>query len=240
MRRREVFSAIAVPKDAWAILRVDGRGFTKYTQTAGYTKPFDEAFSAHMVRCAKRLLVEFDAVYATTHSDEISIVLKPDTSMFNRRAEKLASVAAGITSAEFGQAFDGRVSVATYRSEVVDYFSWRQADASSNALSSLTYWTLRRKGKSQGDATSILNGLDAPGRRNLLLDYYGLDADEMDPWMLRGLDLSWRHEEKQGYNPQLGEAAVAMRNLIDLRSEVPSGDEYRSWLDLYLDEEVNA
>lgn len=237
MRAREAYSQATVPEGRWIILRVDGRGFTNYTKNAGYDKPFDIKFSHHMARTAKRLLVEFDGVYATTHSDEISVAMKPGTQLFNRRAEKLASLVAGAASAEFGQAFDGRVSVATYRSEVVAYFSWRQADAKSNALSSLAYWTLRKKGKSQGDATAILKGVGTDGRWELLREY-DVDPADMEAWMVRGLDLSWRREEKPGFNPKTQENVTAMRSLVDLRNAVPSGDEYRSWLDRYLKTET--
>jgi tRNA(His) 5'-end guanylyltransferase len=233
MRERETYSRSTVRAGGWPILRVDGRGFTAYTARAGYDKPFDPKFRDQMVRCARLLLVEMDGVYATTHSDEISVAMHPGSGLFNRRAEKLASLAAGIVSAEFGQAFDGRVSVANYTTEVADYFSWRQADAGSNALSSLAYWTLRKKGKSQGDATALLKGVGAAGRRDLLLTY-GMDADEMDLWMRRGLDLSRRYEEKPGWNPKTQESVVAQRSLIDIRAEVPTGDEYRAWLNLYL------
>lgn len=233
MREREIYSRSTVPARAWPILRVDGRGFTAYTAQAGYDKPFDAKFRDRMVRSAQRLLVEMGGVYATTHSDEISVALHPGTTMFNRRAEKLATVSAGIVSAEFGQAFDGRVSVAHYAADVVAYFGWRQDDAQSNALSSLAYWTLRKNGKSQGDATAILKGMGAATRGDLLLDY-GIDVKEMDPWMRRGLDLSWRYEVKPGFNPKTQEHVTAERSLIDIRADVPAGEERRAWLNTYL------
>lgn len=234
MRGRETYSTMIVPKGRLIMVRVDGRGFTKYTATAGYDKPFDIKFSTHMVRCAKRLLVELGGVYATTHSDEISVLLHPKVEMFNRRTEKLASVSAGLVSAEFGQAFDGRLSLAVNMREVVDYFSWRQADAKSNFLSSLAYWTLRKKGKSATAATGALTGVDTDGQVEILAAH-GIDPAEADPWMMRGVDLSWRQEERPGFNPKTQTAVTATRSVIDMNTALRSGDGYREWLAAYLD-----
>lgn len=233
MRGRETYSTMTIPKGHMILVRCDGRGFTKHTQTAGYTKPFDGLFHSHMVRCAKRLLVELGGIYATTHSDEISVLMHPHTQMFNRRSEKIASVSAGLVSAEFGQAFDGRVSLAVNMREVVDYFSWRQADAKSNFLSSLAYWTLRKKGLSASVATSTLHGAGADERVEILARH-GVDPDTSEAWMKRGADLSLRHVERAGFNPKTQTEEVATRTLIDVNGALRSGDEYREWLAAYL------
>jgi tRNA(His) 5'-end guanylyltransferase len=238
MREREIFSTLAVPKGAHPIIRVDGIGFTKYTASAGYDKPFDLGFHSRMVETAMFLLVRLEGIYATTHSDEISIALRPGTDLYGRRAEKLASVAAGHASAKFGQAFDGRVSVANYTGEVVDYFSWRQADARSNFLSSLAYWTLRKRGMTASASTSALRGANAEEQRALLGEY-GIDPDEADPWMQRGVALSWKHIEREGFNPITNESVVADRTVVEVNAAVPSGDEYRSALTDYLMREVD-
>ena len=39
---------------------------------------------------------------------------------------------------------------------VVDYFRWRQEDATRNALNAHCYWLLRKEGKSMKDATNAL------------------------------------------------------------------------------------
>lgn len=239
MRARELFAFLTVTDGAWPIIRVDGIGFTKYTASAGYDKPFDQNFHARMVETAMHLLAKLGGVYATTHSDEISVALRPNTELYGRRAEKLASVAAGHASTRFGQPFDGRVSVAHYRSEVIDYFSWRQADAKHNALSSLAYWTLRKGGRSQGDATAILKGLGAPARRELLLGY-GVDPDTLAPWTDRGVEVWWKHVEREGFNPVTQQSVAVDRTMIEVNSVVAVGDEYRSQLDLYLGGEVVA
>jgi tRNA(His) guanylyltransferase len=142
-----MFSDVRIPEGMPIVVRVDGKGFSKYTERVGFVKPFDSGFSARMVQAMRRLMVELDGVYGHTHSDEISILLKPGSDLFNRRAEKLVSIAAGLVSAEFRECFDARLWLGVGMHGVVDYFSWRQADAASNGLSSWAYWTLRNGGR---------------------------------------------------------------------------------------------
>lgn len=43
MRRLEAFHGLRVPPGAWPILRLDGRGFTRFTE-GRCEEPFDERF----------------------------------------------------------------------------------------------------------------------------------------------------------------------------------------------------
>lgn len=52
MRAREYFHALRFLPGAWVILRVDGHGFSRLTETR-YDKPFDAAFNGFMVRTAQ-------------------------------------------------------------------------------------------------------------------------------------------------------------------------------------------
>ncbi len=105
-----------------------------------------------MVGTAQALLTELGAVYAYTESDEISLLLDPGFDLFGRSVEKLVSISAGIASAAFTQAtgepahFDSRLWLGTTVADVIDYFSWRQADAARCALNGWCYWTLRKAG----------------------------------------------------------------------------------------------
>src|SRR5688500_14675354 len=76
MRAREWFHSLTLLPGAWAVVRVDGRSFSRYTRTR-FDKPFDPRFSTLMVEAATVLLTELDGRYAYTESDEISVVLDP-------------------------------------------------------------------------------------------------------------------------------------------------------------------
>lgn len=238
MRAREQFSDDAVSEDYHIVIRLDGVGFTKYTQRQGFAKPFDEGFSARMVACLKTLLARFEGVYATTHSDEMSVYVHPRSELYGRRAEKLATVAAGIVSAQFGEAFDARVWVGDTQEDVIDYFSWRQADAVTGGLSSWTYWSLRKSGLSSAQATSRLLGV-GDARKHEILESLGVKWESTPTWTRRGIDVSWRHVEKAGHNPLTDTTVMVERRQIDVSAEMLVRDDYREWLRLYLDEEVN-
>ncbi|MFV2176697.1 tRNA(His) guanylyltransferase Thg1 family protein [Actinomadura sp. LOL_016] len=93
MRARERFHALTLHPGAWTIVRVDGRAFSKYTETR-FDKPFDPRFSALMAGAAEALLTELGGRYAYTESDEISVVLDPSYELFGREVEKLVSLSA--------------------------------------------------------------------------------------------------------------------------------------------------
>ena len=73
MRALEVFHTLRLPPGAWVILRLDGRGFSKFTE-ARFEKPFDARFHDGIVRTAQAVLEDLQGLYAYTESDEISVL----------------------------------------------------------------------------------------------------------------------------------------------------------------------
>jgi len=130
MRAQEYFHALRVLPGTWIIIRVDGRGFSRFTE-ARFEKPFDPAFHTLMQQTAQNLFVELQGVYAYTESDEISLLLCPEWKLFDREVEKLVSISAGIASATFTLAcqqaahFDSRLWLGVDVAQVIDYFHWR-------------------------------------------------------------------------------------------------------------------
>ena len=103
-----------------------------------------------MVATARRLMdCGFWALYAHTHSDEISLLLHREDATFGRRVRKILSVLAGEASACFSlclgevAVFDARISQLPTADLVAQYFRWRQADAYRNALHGHCFWTLQ-------------------------------------------------------------------------------------------------
>ncbi|MFY0581847.1 tRNA(His) guanylyltransferase Thg1 family protein [Cystobacter fuscus] len=94
MREGEFFHSLRLLRGAWCVLRVDGRGFSRFTE-AHYDKPFDVRMHEQMVRTASALLEELQGIYAYTESDEISVLFRPEWSLYDREVEKLVSLSAG-------------------------------------------------------------------------------------------------------------------------------------------------
>lgn len=86
----------------WIVLRLDGRGFTRFTTVHKYAKPNDVRGLGLMNAAARTVLSEFkDVVLAFGSSDEYSFVLKRTANTFNRRAEKLLSTITSLFAADF-------------------------------------------------------------------------------------------------------------------------------------------
>lgn len=174
MREREVYHGLVVDPSKWIVIRVDGRGFTKFVDKHRFERPFSLSFNSAMVVTMNGLVSEFSSPFAYAQSDEISFVLPPGNDHFGRSVEKLVSIAAGVASASFTRAhgllgvFDARVWVGDSLSDVVDYFSWRYSDCTRNAVSSALYWTLRGQGKTRREATKFLSGKSTAERKALL------------------------------------------------------------------------
>lgn len=96
-------------RNAWAVIRLDGRGFTRFTAAHGYAKPNDARGLAAMCDAARAVLAAFpDIAIAYGQSDEFSFVLSRKASLFGRRREKILSTLVSLFSAEFIRAWVAR------------------------------------------------------------------------------------------------------------------------------------
>jgi tRNA(His) 5'-end guanylyltransferase len=234
MRQGERFHGLRLERDAWPIIRVDGHGFSRLTQKH-FEKPFDSRFHDIMVETARVLVEEFGGIYGYTESDEISVLLPRDWSMFDRSLEKAVSISAGIASATFTQGcgfpvrFDSRVWLGGEYSQVIDYFRWRQADATRCALNGWCYWTLRQQGRSYAAATSTLEGLSQTDKEALLTQH-DVPFETAPAWQKYGVGLYWQQFQKEGYDPIRQQKVVALRRRLVVNSDLPLKHEYSQWL----------
>jgi tRNA(His) guanylyltransferase len=145
------------------IIRIDGKAFHTYTK--GLKRPFDQGLMDDMDATAEFLCQNIQgAKFAYVQSDEISILVTDydDISThawFDANLQKMASIAASLATAKFNQLriirgmtkgtvglgealnklamFDARVFQIPYQEEVINYFIWRQQDATRNSISSV-------------------------------------------------------------------------------------------------------
>lgn len=234
MRRGEAFHGLRIPPGCYAVLRVDGRGFSRFT-AAHFEKPFDRRFHELMTATARRLVEELHGRYAYTESDEISVFLPRDWDLFDREVEKAVSLSAGVASAEFtllgGRAahFDSRAWVSGRRDDVVDYFRWRQADAARCALNGWAYWTLRQEGLGVRQATARLHGATRAEKHELLFQR-GVQFQDLPAWQRRGTGIYWERYTKEARNPRTGEPVLAERRRLRVDEDLPMKDDYAEFL----------
>jgi tRNA(His) 5'-end guanylyltransferase len=138
------------------IIRVDGRAF--HTLTRGCERPFDTRLMAAMDAVATALCEEVQgAQLAYVQSDEVSVLVHPYKRLqsqcwFDGDVQKMVSISASVATVAFNERsrdtewtatmrlvpahFDSRVFVLP-EAEVVNYFIWRQQDATRNSLQML-------------------------------------------------------------------------------------------------------
>lgn len=140
-----------LPRDSYAVVRVDGKGFSKYTKNL--EQPFDAQFSRDMRETAMYLVENIDgAVFGYHQSDEISVIFSdlagPNTEWwFGGGLQKITSVVAAMATAKFNSLrpdgglalFDARVHHLDAEGDlsVLQYLDWRQTDAIKNSVSML-------------------------------------------------------------------------------------------------------
>lgn len=148
---------ISLPRRTYSIIRIDGKTFHTYTK--GLKRPFDDSFMEDMNETAKYLCSEIQgAKLAFVQSDEISILLTDfdkigTDAWFDGNIQKIVSVSASLATAIFNALryknttrekvifklahFDSRVFTIPSKTEVMNYFIWRQQDTVRNSISSV-------------------------------------------------------------------------------------------------------
>jgi tRNA(His) 5'-end guanylyltransferase len=187
MRACEWFHSLRCLSGSWIVLRLDGRGFTRWTVREGFERPFDLRFQQLMRQTTQTLFQELQGIYAYTESDEISLLFRPEWDLFDREIEKLVSISASIASATFSlvhrgpACFDNRIWLGSQKEQVVDYFRWRQEDATRCALNSWCYWTLRKEGKVPAAAMAETQK-QSVAFKNELLFQRGINFNDLPLW----------------------------------------------------------
>jgi tRNA(His) guanylyltransferase len=162
-----------LPRRAYTIIRIDGKAFHTYTK--GFKRPFDDELIEDMDKTAAYLCKNImGAKFAFVQSDEISILLTDfdtlDTqAWFDNNIQKMVSVSASMTTSEFNRLrkvrfqdflykeaqFDSRVFQIPSKTEVENYFIWRQQDTVRNSISSVAQ-SLYSSKELHGKNTSVM------------------------------------------------------------------------------------
>ena len=155
-------------KNTYIVIRIDGKGFTKFTDAHQYKKPNEIKGIRIMVLAAISVMESFPEIFlAYGQSDEFSFAFKKNAKLYNRRHEKiLTNVVSQFTSAfvfnwskvfvngpelKYPPCFDGRVVLYPSFQNLKDYFSWRYVDCHINDLYNTTFWALVQEGKISKD-----------------------------------------------------------------------------------------
>ena len=140
--------------DAWVVMRLDGRGFTRGSRE--YKRPFDPDFHAAMRKATEALFSGSPLQFAHTASDEINLVFGPQTNWFGRRGTKWLSVTAATASSALSQSLtrfvglptvDAKAFRAKDLNEVRAYMMERLDSSWRNCRNGYVYYGLGEKQK---------------------------------------------------------------------------------------------
>lgn len=176
------------------VIRVDGKGFHKFSSHYEFEKPNDIRALQVMNRAALAIVTQFpDIQMAYGDSDEYLFLLRRTCDLFERREMKLVSTFALFMlvfyvmewNKEFPEkpivmerlpTFDARAVVYPNAQTVRDYFSWRQVDCHINNLYNTSFWSLIEKcGMTGQEAENYLLGTVASDKNEILFSKCGIN-----------------------------------------------------------------
>lgn len=178
--------------NCWIVVRIDGRGFHKFSQKHNFEKPNDVRALSLMNRAAAVVMQEFkDILISYGQSDEYSFILRKDSTLYNRRTSKIMSYVNSLFSSsyvffwhhyfkdqklKYPPCFDSRVVLYPTDENLRDYLSWRQADCHINNLYNTTFWNLVLKGGlTNTEAEKRLCGTFASDKNEILFHDFGIN-----------------------------------------------------------------
>lgn len=242
MKRYEAVTQSSLMRRTPVIIRIDGKAFHTFTKCL---PDYDESLKAGpysvkmyetMASTCKVLFEKIqNAQFVYSQSDEISILLKDwDThetqQWFDGNLQKLTSVSASIATAAFNAFFNGKVREATCvgdlaffdsrafnvpESEVVNYFIWRQQDASRNSVQMFGRHYFSHKQMHQKNVSQI---------QDMLMAQHSFNWNDAPTWMKRGFAVYKNPNPLDSSSPSLVDADIPLftadRNFIGKYLEI--------------------
>jgi tRNA(His) guanylyltransferase len=137
-------------------------------------------------------------------SDEISFVLRKQSTLYGRRAYKIiSSITSTFTASYIANwpsflpttplsldslpTFDGRAVCYPTEAILRDYLSWRQVDTHINNLYNTAFWALVQQGeKSTSEAHSLLKNTSSAEKNELLFSQFGINYNNVPDQYRKG------------------------------------------------------
>ncbi|CCF58972.1 hypothetical protein KAFR_0F03760 [Kazachstania africana CBS 2517] len=188
----------------YIVVRIDGKKFHEFSKHYNFDKPNDIRALKLMNACAKNIILKYrnDLILAYGESDEYSFILKSDTTLFNRRRDKISSLFVSIFTSNYVAlwpkffsdlpldikhlpCFDSRCVVHPNLQSVKDYLSWRYVDTHINNLYNTTFWKLIQNcGMTPQESENRLSGTLSSDKQEILFKDCGINYNN-EPEMFK-------------------------------------------------------
>lgn len=238
---------ISLPRRTYTIIRIDGKAFHTYTR--GLKRPFDEGLMTDMDDTACYLCKNIQgAKFGFVQSDEISILvtdfeLLTTDAWFDGNIQKIVSVSASMATSKFNQLrtirqlkhtigfnyadmklaeFDARVFTIPSKTEVINYFIWRQIDTVRNSISSAAQSVFSHK---------ELNNKNTNQMQEMLFQK-GINWNDYDPQQKRGRFIFKQTYEKAPDIDMLNSASAVRTRWVS--DECPTFTQDKDFLENFI------
>lgn len=198
MKGYEGVSSHSLTRRVPVIIRVDGRAFHTFTKAYKFDRPFDLEMHQAMTLAAVALVKDIQgAKLAYIQSDEISVLITDyetvDTEpWFGYNVSKICSISASVATSAFTRLlvafsklkvtdgkwphFDAR-AFNVPQDDVVNYFIWRQMDATRNSIQMLGRHHFSHKELHKKNTSQI---------QDMLMLEKGVNWNDLPIWQKRG------------------------------------------------------
>ncbi|KAF5270512.1 hypothetical protein FQA39_LY08390 [Lamprigera yunnana] len=187
--------------NCWIVVRVDGKGFHKFSEKHNFEKPNDLKALNLMNRAAMQVMLQYkDIALSYGESDEYSFVFRKETELHNRRATKILTYVNSLFSSSYvfywnnyfhnqkllyPPSFDARIVLYPSNENLQDYLAWRQVDTHINNLYNTTFWALIQKGNlTNKEAEQRLSGSSSSDKNEILFSEFGINYNN-EPLMYK-------------------------------------------------------
>ncbi|KAI1214411.1 glycoside hydrolase family 55 protein [Annulohypoxylon truncatum] len=223
MKQYEAEFEFTLPASSPAILRLDGRNFSRLVAHSIFYRPFDHNIHESMAATCSDLLLKLfpEATVAYTRSDEITLVFPQGIHLFNGNVQKLVSLAASYCSVRFNMHLmnalspllprllgeDGILGSAHFEAqfftvptaeEATNYLHWRCAgramERSVNEFARTSFTQDQRQGKTAGELTEMMRSMKNAFNQELV-----------PKWAIEGCLVKRTLYQQEGSNPQTGQ-----------------------------------
>ncbi|XP_056630131.1 probable tRNA(His) guanylyltransferase [Diorhabda sublineata] len=196
--------------NCWIVVRVDGKGFHKFSTKHNFIKPNDSRALLLMNKAAATVMQEYkNIVISYGHSDEYSFVLRKETELYNRRKDKIMTYINSLFTSsyvyfwrdyfpdlkmKYPPSFDARVVLYPSDQNLRDYLNWRQADCHINNLYNTAFWALVLKGNlTNVEAEKRLCGTVSSDKHEILFTEFGINYNNESELFKKGTILLRKH-----------------------------------------------
>ncbi|KAI7885080.1 tRNA-histidine guanylyltransferase 1 [Lichtheimia hyalospora FSU 10163] len=207
--------------NTWLVVRIDGRGFHRFSQQHAFDKPNDRRAIELMNRCAIEVMKDIkDITMAYGQSDEYSFVLPKSSNLYARRASKISSTIVSLFAAnyvmrwseyfgnvtlQYPPCFDSRVVCYPSNQNLRDYLSWRQADCHINNLYNTTFWAIVHSGKTETQAEEDLRGTFSKDKHEILFTQHDTNYNNIEQIYRKGSFIIRQKTKVTSISPNTGE-----------------------------------